>query len=362
MPLSILEACVPWRLRKVASDMVSVMCYYGNRLRWPERRAPDGRLRIAFLIPYYGYTGASQAVISSAGAIATTHDVVFRSHPTNVMNQFVPRTIRIVSDLVGPLDLCIVESGEDLALVKALIARGVRIIVTTHGAPPTSAGFKSHGYDESVMDEVMRLATSIHYISESQLPIIAKFMDRHTRQIPNFVERIVKTERTRDAGIVGDTTSPTKNAEASALAASRSRAGMVHVWGKSADRVSTDRVKWHGFSKNKAAIFNSFDVLVHLSRLDVQPLVLLEAMSAGVPCVLSNIPCFEPLRGVDGIWIVDPDDIDAATDAINQALDLSESVRSGLVRYWADHHSPEAVTQQWLAYLADVMAIPPGRV
>ncbi len=346
---------VPWRLQKSADDVRSAFCYYRNTLARPAPRA--ARPKVQFLIPYYGYTGASAAMLSIAGLLADDCEVYFRSHPTNVMNQFVPAGVRIVPGIVDGVDICVLESGEDIGLVRALVARGVRIIASMHGGPPTADGLKNHGYDDTRIADVTALASSIHYIDDSQRDFVERYREIHHRKIANCVEGIRKTTRTRCAGIVGDTTLARKNVAGSLAAAERSRADRVHVWGKHAGQASTPRVQWHGFSRDKAAIFNSFDVLVHLSRLEVQPLVVLEALSAGIPCVLSDIPCFQSLLGMEGVWLVDADDVAGAAAAVDAALVVGEGVRDGLVRYWEAHHAPAAVRRQWVEYVGEVMTI-----
>jgi glycosyltransferase involved in cell wall biosynthesis len=157
--------------------------------------------------------------------------------------------------------------------------------------------------------------------------------------------------------VVCDTTLPHKNAELSIRLASRSKAAAVEVWGKSSGQADTDRVKWKGFSADKSRIYDDIDVLVHLSRLECQPLVVLEAISAGIPCVLAPIPAYAHLQGLKGIYLVDLEDEDAIVNAVNDALDCDDFVRDGLADFWQRHHSPNAVCEQWKLYLAELAAM-----
>ena len=142
-------------------------------------------------------------------------------------------------------------------------------------------------------------------------------------------------------------------------AAEGSIAAHVHVWGRNAGERSTGRVTWHGFSGDKAAVFNSFDVLVHLSLHENGPLVVLEAMSAGVPCVLGDQPNYDRYRGVPGIYLVGLDDAEAARRAVDEALDWCEETRAPLIAHWEAHYSPQALKSVWLEYFDEVRRLPP---
>ena len=50
-----------------------------------------------------------------------------------------------------------------------------------------------------------------------------------------------------------------------------------------------DRIRWHGVVRDAAAVFRAFDVLVLSSRTEGCPIVLLEAMAAGVPIVAARV-------------------------------------------------------------------------
>jgi glycosyltransferase involved in cell wall biosynthesis len=52
-------------------------------------------------------------------------------------------------------------------------------------------------------------------------------------------------------------------------------------------------------------IYNTFDVLINLSKQETFGMVVIEAMSAGLPCLLSSIPAFEQFRGCRGVRFID---------------------------------------------------------
>jgi glycosyltransferase involved in cell wall biosynthesis len=346
---------VPWSLRKLSSDVVSGCHFLVNH--WCNtlgNQGRDGKLRILFSVPFYGYTGGSFAVISAANLLSEVYDVSFLTTSSNIMNRYVSTGVRVVSTVAERYDFYVVESGIDDALIAEIKRGGGRIILTMHGAPPTVDGTKNHGYSDGRVAGTMIMADSVQYVSDVQLPFFGPFPTIHRRKIPNYVLRTNKSTKTQAIGVVCDTTLPHKNVDSCIKAAELSNAKRIEIWGKYEGRCNTELIRWNGFTSNKQRIYNSFDVLVHLSRLENQPLVILEALSAGIPCVLADLPAYVHLRGLNGVVFVDPDDRAAAVRAINKALSCSEEDRRGLIRFWEEHHSPRAILAVWGRYLKEV--------
>jgi hypothetical protein len=338
-------------VRNLADKIVNAYHYRAN-LKANAGARPGQKPRILFCVPFYGYTGGAFAVLSAANLLAESCEVSFLTRPDNVMNRYVSPGVRMVAVPQGAYDFCVIECGIDETLVAGLKRDGARIILTMHGAPSTEDGEKNHGYSDEQLVRGLKVADSLQYVSDVQAPFVVSLSGFHSRKIPNYVLPVSKTRRCRAAGVVCDTTLPHKNADACVAGAESSSAERIEVWGKCRDRRSTGRVRWNGFSSNKAQIYNSFDVLVHLSRLENQPLVILEAMSAGIPCVLAPLPTYAGFRGVEGIYFAEGRD--EVAGKIDQALDCPQSVRDGLARYWDANYSPQAVLAQWTGYLKDV--------
>ena len=293
---------IPWRVTNFVSAVASRWRYLANRAAHLAPARAPARPSILFWIPFYGYTGGSYAVVSTANLLSTVFDVSFLTRPTNVMNRYVSPRVRMVTHAADRYDFCIVEAGNDLDAMAALKRRGTRIIQAMHGAPDAADGTKNHGYDDEQVAAMMRLADSMQFISDVQLPFIEAGPARHWRKIPNFVLAVEKRRRSGAAGVVCDTRLPHKMADAAIRGAELSSASTVEVWGRHHGRHSTARVRWNGFSSDKQRMYDSFDVLVHMSRLENQPLVILEALSAGIPCVLAPLPTYQFLRALDGIF------------------------------------------------------------
>jgi len=345
---------LPWRVRKRIESAVSACHYFVNRGANARLRPQHDQLKILFCVPFYGYTGGAFAVLSAANLLSDNCDVSFLTRAGNVMNRYVSRGVRMVDAIAGPYDVCVMESGIEEAVIAAARRSGARIIMTMHGAPDTADGSKNHGYSDAQVVDALRAADSIQYVSDVQRPFLEAIPGLHYRGIPNYVLPVPKTRRSRAVGLVCDTTLPHKNVEAGITAAELSSASRIEVWGKYRDRQNGTRIRWNGFSSDKKRIYDSFDVLVHLSRLENQPLVILEALSAGIPCVLAPLPTYDGFRGVEGIYFADSQNAGAVAEAIDRALVCPQEVRDGLVDFWNANYSPAAVLAQWVRYLTDV--------
>lgn len=347
---------IPWRVKHAVNTLVNALHFLANRCR-SARRAGIRGLKVQYCIPPYGHTGGSFAVMSVANLISESVGVRYMAGAANVMNRYAAPTVALDPEVAPDADICVIEGGEDPARIVAMRARGARIIVTMHGNPRTAV-VKNSDVDPENVARVLSLVDSAHFVAPSQTEILTGHPMLHRRLIPNFVDRVAKTRRTRNAGIVCDTRLGWKRALAALAAAEGSTAAHVHVWGRNSGERSTGRVTWHGFSADKAAVFNSFDVLVHLSLHENGPLVVLEAMSAGIACVLGDQPNYARYRGVPGIYLVGLHDAEAARLAVNEALERCEETRGPLIVHWEANYSPQALKSVWLDYFDEVRRLP----
>ena len=79
-------------------------------------------------------------------------------------------------------------------------------------------------------------------------------------------------------------------------------------------------VRFLGEREYAASVFTAFDVLVSSSRTEGLPMVLLEAMSAGVPIVAFGVGGIPQLLNEETGWIVPAGDVQRLADAIRVAL------------------------------------------
>lgn len=80
------------------------------------------------------------------------------------------------------------------------------------------------------------------------------------------------------------------------------------------------RVHWQGGVPNAARYFRAFDVFVLSSRTEGTPIVLLEAMAAGVPIVAARVGGVPDVLDTESAVLVPPDDPAALATAIRQVL------------------------------------------
>ncbi len=77
-----------------------------------------------------------------------------------------------------------------------------------------------------------------------------------------------------------------------------------------------DRVRWCGTRTDARRLFRAFDVFVLSSRTEGTPIVLLEAMQAGVPIVATSVGGIPDIVGPEEAWLVASEDPDALAAAV----------------------------------------------
>jgi len=111
----------------------------------------------------------------------------------------------------------------------------------------------------------------------------------------------------------------------------RARAGELGV---------ADRVTWHGTVRAAASVVPAFDVFVLSSRTEGTPMVLFEAMAAGVPIVAANVGGVSDVVSPAEAILVAPNDPAALAAAVRGTLTAptltQERVRAGLRRLARD--------------------------
>jgi glycosyltransferase involved in cell wall biosynthesis len=87
-------------------------------------------------------------------------------------------------------------------------------------------------------------------------------------------------------------------------------------------------VTFLGFQRDVPAFLRTIDLFCLPSRREALPLALLEAMSAGLPCVSTAVGDIAEAAG-DDVLLVEPENVAALTDALDRLL-TDPVLRAGL--------------------------------
>jgi glycosyltransferase involved in cell wall biosynthesis len=107
-----------------------------------------------------------------------------------------------------------------------------------------------------------------------------------------------------------------------------------------------DRIGWAGPVPEAARHFKGFDVLVLSSRSEGTPIVLLEAMAAGVPLVVTRVGGIPDVVTEREALIVDPEDPRGLADAIARVRDHPEAAKERVDRAKLKFET-DASTKRW---------------
>ena len=351
---------IPWRVENFLSTIRCSAIYFYNFLNhnFGKRYKSKKPIKIEFNIPFYGFTGGSIAIVTVANLLCKEFNIQFVTHPKNPLNIYLSKYIKFTHKPSTDAAAYIMESGVNLDLIKSLIDNDAKVVITNHGFYSTdNLSIKNYGYPDLQVSKALQLASCAHFISDEQVFSLGKLGIQlpHIKVIANSVEAMQKNTRTRAVGIVGDTTLALKNVVTAVAAAEASNAEAIHIWGRYENTFDSRRAQWHGFERNKLKIFNSFDVLVSLSFTETQPLIVLEALSAGIPCVLSDLPCYLSLKNTPGIIFVDALDTTSAKNAINELLNANDAIRENLKNIWQLNFSPSIIQDKWISFLNNLI-------
>lgn len=335
------ERRLPYFVERRLRLLENLSAYLRNRALGALRPSRRSGLTIAFRCGFHGNTGGAVGIGAIASLLARRHDVRFELSPTSNFNRFLDPGVRRVRVCPARADLHVCDVSCDHSVMEAVKRTGDPLLVCCQGLRDAL-----HGLDEARVVSSLELADHVHFIGPVQAQSFGLPADRYT-VIPSLSAPIAKTTRTRDIGVVGNLDEPRKNAAATVRVGLASSAERIHLWGTDRDLWNDPRVVVHPFETSREKIYASFDCLVFLSELETFGLVVIEAMSAGIPCVLSPIEAFEQFRDAPGVVFVDPRDTDAASAAIDELLARRDELAEPMRAHFRARFSPEAVAADW---------------
>lgn len=123
-----------------------------------------------------------------------------------------------------------------------------------------------------------------------------------------------------------------------------------------------DRVVFTGYQEHISDLLQAADLFVISSHKEGLPIVLIEAMAAGLPVVTTDVGAIRRLiqPGRTG-WLVPPGRPELLSLALFEALEHPEQRRrlaEAAHRLYLDHHSRDAMGQQYLEIYQKLLSIP----
>ncbi len=110
----------------------------------------------------------------------------------------------------------------------------------------------------------------------------------------------------------------------------------------SVNRLEGSSVKFHGNINEQGVIemLQSLDIYVQASLQENHSTAILQALSCGLPCVVSNIPGNKAFEGCEAVTLVDTTDITAFSDAVTSLITKPALIEELKIkaRSWAKEH------------------------
>ena len=342
---------IPWRVKRRAY----LIYQYGQS--WLSRLRPEkyNVLNISFFCDYQEHTtGATVAIACIANRLSRQYNVDAVIKPYSGYSSQFNLTIKqhFSSEQIKGL-IVFVDIEQKNATVEKLLADGKTVVLTCHAFP-----LHLHGVPQSNLINNLTLSSYIHFVSEHQRSEFIQHypeieIEEKSFVIPNYTRQSFKESVTSNIGIVGYLSREEKNALRGIQLAQKSNADLIQCWGSEEiygldDPSSFPKLCINGWTDNIIMMHSSFDVLLSTSQFETFGLVVVESLSAGIPCVLSDIPVYRELYSdCKGVVFLSGDD-QKDVDAINQLLDRREILKPDIINFWRERFSNDSVESKWI--------------
>lgn len=331
---------IPWRLQILTVRLQNIFFFYRNQLLHRKYTSAP-RTSITFICGFHGDTGGSIAIASIANLLTPSYEVTFSSYPTSNFNRKLSKKVKLTRRKVPESDIYICDASCNHNILRTLRASNRTVIVSCHGLPDAL-----HGMPTGYIETTLSLATVVHFVNPIQQHAF-QVAPENVAVIPNTSTRIRKNRITNNIGTVGNLDEPRKGAAETIAAGLPSDAKEIHLWSTGSTQWPKSKVRPHGWENNKQKIYNSFDVLVFRSTQETFGLVVIEAMSAGIPCLLRRLPAFDAYQACPGVIMTDSEDVNELKDVINTLLSKKSEYRELMQAHFETYYSHEAILQQW---------------
>jgi len=342
---------IPWVIQRCITQLRNAGHFYLN-LAANLRQNHDSETSVAFICGYHGNSGGAIAIASIANLLSRHYKVIFASYPSSNYNRKLSATVSVTREKVPESDIYFCDASCDHETLRALRAAGKPVIVSCHGLPE-----ELHGMAPGYIRQSLKLATRVHFVSPVQQKAF-RLEENKVVIIPNTSTAVQKKRITNNIGTVGNLDEPRKGAAKTIEAGMLSHADEIHLWSTQSNHWHNKKVRPHRWEDDKQKIYNSFDVLVFMGAQETFGLVVIEAMSAGVPCLLRRLPAFEPYGACPGVVLTDSEDPEELAGHIDELLRDKNSYRDGMRVFFDRHYSGKAILFRWQATIQDLLTDP----
>lgn len=337
---------LPYRVQHSVQQFVNLF-YYVRALLACALGKPRHGCRIWVTMGYQAASGGTEAICAVANSLASYYPVSCDLTPLSAANRWMSSRVDRGFDPDEKPDMVICDRAADLDLLG--ITAITPVICSVHGGLNTL-----HGLEAKIHLRSIERADLVHFVSTPQADEFVEIVKKGL-VIPNFIPDIFPdgppiTPPKYDIGMVGYFVRPEKNLPTMLAVLKECVNYSAVTWGSLPEGLSLPaNVIAMGVSTNKIEIFSSMSVLLALSTKENLPLVVLQALCAGIPCVLSDIPAHREIAkkiGL-GVVVVNTDDAEQVRTCLDEALALSTDVRSRIRDGWLSNYSELAVMPIW---------------
>lgn len=347
---------IPWRIRTEAYNAYKHGCSMLSRI---PRKKRSG-IGISFLCNYQQVTGATVAISGIANHLACHHNVDAHIKPSSGYSRLLSFRVRqysSIASLRGRVVFADIEQENNT--IKRLTDSKKKVILTCHAFPAIL-----HSVPQAKLMTNLELSTYIHFVSEYQRAEFIQYypdidIESKSFVIPNYTRVSKKASTTHSIGIVGHLNRKPKNALQGIQLAQQSNAHWIECWGSDKiyglDNLGLyTKLRINGWTNSLRKMHSTFDVLLSTSYSETFGLVVVEALSGGIPCVLSDIPAYRELysdcKGVAFLSGNEQQDI----HTINQLLYQANSLKPHIIEFWNAHFSNKTIESAWLDKITQV--------
>ena len=304
---------------------------------------------VQFIVGYEGISGGSEAIANIANNLCRDFNVFVAIGPLSNFNLWLSLKVRR-GIKNGEIDFLIIDRSAGLKEVELVANRAKVIICSVHGFNRTA-----HGIKQDFANINIKYADVVHFVSEHQR---ADFEGEYKQSvvIPNHCSALADRSGPFDIGMVGMFDNPAKNLELMIAEIEKLANVRAIIWGRLTKEIVSNKVHFSGYSTNKDKVFSSFKVLLSLSLNETFGMVVIQAISAGKPCVLSSIDAHKMYEKCPGVFLVDPSNSEQIMVALRAAITMSGNSESKqkIKDYWQTLYNENSVKMQWLSFLSRI--------